>query len=138
MPLGRKVDGGSNYKCSDFEDRERILERITMNITFEPCVKVQNENRKIVMISLGIYRPNTIRNTSIDVVPPKRNIFDKTIVDIGSTHMGVPYETLMCTLSIIFFPPVRSEPLSNLLSGRISPRMSILEFGPYGWKKYYR
>jgi hypothetical protein len=24
-----------------------------MNITFEPCVKVQNENRKIVMISLG-------------------------------------------------------------------------------------
>ena len=53
MPLGRKVDGGSNYKCSDFEDRERILERITMNITFEPCVKVQNENRKIFMISLG-------------------------------------------------------------------------------------
>ena len=41
-----------------------------------------------------IYRPNTIRNTSIDVVPPKRNIFDKTIVDIGSTHMGVPYETI--------------------------------------------
>jgi hypothetical protein len=56
MPLGRKVDGGSNYKCSDFEDRERILERITMNITFEPCVKVQNENRKIFMISLGYYR----------------------------------------------------------------------------------
>ena len=53
MSLGRKVDGGSNYKCSDFEDRERILERITMNITFEPCVKVQNENRKIFVISLG-------------------------------------------------------------------------------------
>jgi hypothetical protein len=57
MPLGRKVDGGSNYKCSDFEDRERILERITMNITFEPCVKVQNENRKIFMISLGVAQP---------------------------------------------------------------------------------
>ena len=54
MSLGRKVDGGSNYKCSDFEDRERILERITMNITFEPCVKVQNENRKIFVISLGL------------------------------------------------------------------------------------
>jgi hypothetical protein len=78
---------------------------------------------------VDIYRPNTIRNTSIDVVPPKRNIFDKTIVDIGSTHMGVPYETIMLELSIIFFPPVRSEPLSNLLSGRISPRMSIHEFG---------
>ena len=53
MPLGRKVDGGSNYKCSDFEDRERILERITMNITFEHHGRVQNENRKIFMISLG-------------------------------------------------------------------------------------
>jgi hypothetical protein len=53
MPLGRKVDGGSNYKCSDFEDRERILERITMNITFEHAGHVQNENRKISMISLG-------------------------------------------------------------------------------------
>jgi hypothetical protein len=53
MPLGRKVDGGSNYKCSNFEDRERRLERITMNITLGPCVKVPNENRKISMISLG-------------------------------------------------------------------------------------
>ena len=53
MPLGRKVDGGSNYKCYNFEDRERILERITMNITFEPHGRVQNENRKIFMISLG-------------------------------------------------------------------------------------
>ena len=53
MPLGRKVDGGSNYKCSDFEDRERILERITMNITFEDAGCPQNENRKISMISLG-------------------------------------------------------------------------------------
>ena len=51
MPLGRKVDGGSNYKYSDFEDRERILERITMNITFEHAGHVQNENRKISMIS---------------------------------------------------------------------------------------
>ena len=54
MPLGRKVDGGSNYKCSDFEDRERILERITMNITFEDAGCPQNENRKISMISLGV------------------------------------------------------------------------------------
>ena len=53
MPLYTKVDGGSNYKCFDFEDRERILERITMNITFEPHGRVQNENRKIFMISLG-------------------------------------------------------------------------------------
>jgi hypothetical protein len=52
MPLGREVDGGSNYKCSDFEDRKRILERITMNITFEHHGRVQNENRKIFMISL--------------------------------------------------------------------------------------
>ena len=59
---------------------------------------------------VDIYRPNTIRNTSIDVVPPKRNIFDKTRVDIGSTHMGVPYETIMLQFTIIFFPPVRSEP----------------------------
>ena len=55
-----------------------------------------------------------IRNTSIDVhvvhVPPKRNIFSKTIVDIGSTHRDGPYETIMLELSIIFFPPVRSEP----------------------------
>ena len=64
-----------------------------------------------------IYRPNTIRNTSIDVVPPKRNIFSKTIVDIGSTHMGVPYETIMLQLSIIFFPPVRPELV------RISPKV---------------
>jgi hypothetical protein len=53
MPLYTKVDGGSNYKCSDFEDRERILERITMNITFEDAGCPQNENRKISMISLG-------------------------------------------------------------------------------------
>ena len=49
--LGRKVDGGSNYKCSDFEDRERILERITMNITFEDAGVLKM--RIISMISLG-------------------------------------------------------------------------------------
>ena len=53
MPLGRKVDGGSNYKCSNFEDRERRLERITMNITLGHAGHVPNENRKISMISLG-------------------------------------------------------------------------------------
>jgi hypothetical protein len=54
MPLGRKVDGGSNYKYSNFDDRELRLKRITMNITFEPSWRVQNENRKIFMISLGL------------------------------------------------------------------------------------
>ena len=68
-----------------------------------------------------IYRLDKFRNTSIDVVPPKRNIFDKTIVDIGSTHMGVPYETIMLELSIIFFPPVRSELVNAHFRGD-SPR----------------
>ena len=38
MPFGRKVDGGSNYKCSNFEDRERRLGNVTMDIVFEPRV----------------------------------------------------------------------------------------------------
>ena len=54
MPFCRKVNGESNYKCSNFEDRERRLGNVTMDIVFEPSEKVQNENRNIIMISLGI------------------------------------------------------------------------------------
>ena len=53
MPFGGKVNGGSNYKCSNFEDQERRLGNVTMDIVFEPAGQVQNENRKILLISLG-------------------------------------------------------------------------------------
>ena len=53
MPFGRKVDGRSNYKCADFEDQERRLGNVTMDIVCEHAGRVQNENRKILMISLG-------------------------------------------------------------------------------------
>ena len=78
MPLGRKVDGGSNYKCSDFEDRERILERITMNTTFEDAGCPQNENRKISMISLG---PGiTEKSTGAEYLVSKyRKLIDRSI-----------------------------------------------------------
>ena len=56
MPFCRKVNGGSNYKCSNFEDQERRLGNVTMDIVFEPAGQVQNENRKILLISLGIAR----------------------------------------------------------------------------------
>ena len=61
------------------------------------------------ILHVCIYRLNKLNAQVFDVVPPKRNIFSKTIVDIGSTHRDGPYETIMCTLSILFFPPVRSE-----------------------------
>ena len=40
-----------------------------------------------------LFRLNKLETRSTAVhVPPKRNIFSKTIVDIGSAHMGVPHE----------------------------------------------
>ena len=77
MPLGRKVDGGSNYKCSNFEDRERRLERITMNITLGPCVKVPNENRKIFMISLGLPTKDKTRQEPKTRAGPGQNHLTK-------------------------------------------------------------
>ena len=52
----------------------------------------------------------TTWDTSIVVAPSKRNILTQTRVDIGSTQLRSSYETIMLQLSIIFFPPVRSEP----------------------------
>ena len=92
MPLGRKVDGGSNYKCSDFEDRERILERITMNITFEDAGCPQNENRKISMISLGITMRNFASTRSV-----KR---DGVRVQVPPVHRHVLLDNLMHCLVV--------------------------------------
>ena len=63
----------------------------------------------------------TTWDTSIVVAPSKRNILTQTRVDIGSTQLRFSYETIKCTLSILFFPPVRSE-LVNAHSRGDSPR----------------
>ena len=63
----------------------------------------------------------TTWDTSIVVAPSKRNILTQTRVGIGSTHRDDSYETIMLTLSILFFPPVRSE-LVNAHSRGDSPR----------------
>ena len=68
-----------------------------------------------------IYRLNKLNAQVFDVVPPKRNIFIKTIVDIGSTQLRSSYETIMLELCIIFFPPVRSELVNAHFRGD-SPR----------------
>ena len=78
MPFCRKVNGGSNYKYSNFEDRERRLGNVTMDIVFEPSEKVQNENRKILMISLGksanTFSPMVARKRSEYPVQQTRNL----------------------------------------------------------------
>ena len=69
MPFSRKGDGGSNYKCANFEDQERRLGSVTMDIVFEPSEKVQNENRKILMISLGTFFPCHFLNSPHSTTP---------------------------------------------------------------------
>ena len=51
MPFGRKVDGGSKYKCSNFEDQKRRLGSVTMDIVFKPSEKVWNENNRVIQNS---------------------------------------------------------------------------------------
>ena len=63
----------------------------------------------------------TTWDTSIVVAPSKRNILTQTRVDIGSTQLRSSYETIMLQLSIIFFPPVRSELVNAHFRGD-SPR----------------
>ena len=66
MPFGRKVNGGSNYKCSNFEDQERRLGNVTMDIVFGTSGKYQNENRKILLISLGMSLSTVEKNLNFN------------------------------------------------------------------------